>query len=170
MKTGRLLWAAICEQFGSAITRDYKNPVNFMWWIEQTHKTLRRFTIYNGSSPWFMGEQYNNDFERQVIEISLSKIWILIQKYPLFFFRLLFFHSDENGAVSNVKFYDYQLYFYQSLVFDLIFFLFTSVRTEDLNEYLVKLINSYCDYFLKTLQTIKCPMEDYTMDKYVFLI
>lgn len=67
----------------------------------------------------------------------------------------------------KIKMYDFQLYFYQSFVHDLIFFLFTSVRPNDLKENFHSFINYYHIVFTRTLKLVGMPMKDYTFEKYV---
>lgn len=65
----------------------------------------------------------------------------------------------------KIKIYDFQLYFYQSFVHDLIFFLFTSVRPEDLRNNFNTFINYYHSEFVNTLKLTNCPLDDFTFEK-----
>lgn len=71
---------------------------------------------------------------------------------------------DANRNVSDVKIYDFQLYFYHSFALDLVFFLFTSVRLDDLNEHFDSFIQFYHSRFYKTLMEANCPLEHYTFE------
>lgn len=71
------------------------------------------------------------------------------------------------GRPNKVKFYDYQLIAYKSVVQDLIFFLFTScneaVRMNNIEDF----FKHYHNHFYTTLKLLKCPLEDYTYEMYV---
>lgn len=73
--------------------------------------------------------------------------------------------SSDPNAPLKVKLYDFQLYFYQSFVSDLIFFLFTSVRLTDLVTNFKSLIDCYYAEFIKTLGLVHCPLDDYSFEK-----
>lgn len=85
----------------------------------------------------------------------------------IFIFPLLSYLDDVKNS-TQVKIYDFQLYFYQSFACDLIFFLFSSVRCDELAKYFKMFIYHYHLEFLKTMKMLKCPREDYTYDKWVF--
>lgn len=57
------------------------------------------------------------------------------------------------------------MYCYQSFVHDLIFFLFTSVRPNDLDQHFKLFIDRYYEEFTTTLKSVNCPMDDYTYEK-----
>lgn len=67
----------------------------------------------------------------------------------------------------KVKIYDFQLYFYETFVCDLIFFLFTSVRCDELTKNFKLFINHYHSEFVKTMKSVNCPLDDYTYVKWV---
>lgn len=74
---------------------------------------------------------------------------------------------SDNDMIQEVKvkMYDFQLYSYQSLAFDLILFLFTSVRSNDLAENFKMFINYYHEEFVNELKLLNCPLNDYSFDK-----
>lgn len=76
-----------------------------------------------------------------------------------------FISEDDSGKTAKVRVYDFQLYYYQSFVSDLIFFLLSSVRSEDLKRNFRIFINHYHEHFVKTLKRVNCPLTDYTIDK-----
>lgn len=78
--------------------------------------------------------------------------------------NLFIFSTDANRNVSDVKIYDFQLYFYHSFALDLVFFLFTSVQLDDLNENFDSFIQFYHSRFYKTLMDANCPLEHYTFE------
>lgn len=71
---------------------------------------------------------------------------------------------DANVGIK-VKIYDFQLYFYQTFVCDLILFLFTSVCCTDLSKNFKTFIHVYHSEFTKTLELVNCPLDDYTFEK-----
>lgn len=72
---------------------------------------------------------------------------------------------DASGKTAKIRIYDFQLYFYQSFVRDLIFFLVTSVRLDDLVRNFRIFINHYHEHFVKVLKRANCSLNDYTIDK-----
>ncbi|XP_055309442.1 uncharacterized protein LOC129573174 [Sitodiplosis mosellana] len=73
--------------------------------------------------------------------------------------------DDIDVSVIKVKIYDFQLYFYQTFVCDLIFFLLTSVRSNDLTKHFKLFIRQYHLEFVNTMKLVNCPCDDYTFDK-----
>lgn len=57
------------------------------------------------------------------------------------------------------------MYSYQSFALDLILFLFSSVRPNDLMTNFHSFIKEYHKEFVKTLKIVNCSVEDYTFDK-----
>lgn len=74
--------------------------------------------------------------------------------------------NNEKEQIK-VKIYDFQLYFYESFVHDLLHFLFTSVRGIDLVKNFKQFIQFYHLEFSKMIILVKCPCEDYTFEKWV---
>lgn len=83
------------------------------------------------------------------------------------YFSINIMHLDDTTEDKRieVKFYDFQLYFYQSFVHDLIFFLFTSVCPIDLATNFKLFISYYHMQLVKTLKSVNCPLDDYTFEK-----
>lgn len=77
---------------------------------------------------------------------------------------LTFFLSLDTNP-TKVKIYDFQSFYYESFVHDLIFFLFTSVRNNDLKANFKSFIDHYLVEFVKTMNFVKCPLDDYTSEK-----
>lgn len=77
----------------------------------------------------------------------------------------IFYSDDTTDKLVNTKFYDFQLYFYDSFAHDLIFFLLTSVHSNDLRKDFKLFIEHYHVEFIKTLQFVSCPLDDYTFEK-----
>lgn len=75
------------------------------------------------------------------------------------------FLDESSKQPIKAKIYDFQLYFYQSFVHDLVLFLFSSVRCGDLANNFRTFIDFYHLEFTKTLKRVNCPLEDYTLDK-----
>lgn len=65
----------------------------------------------------------------------------------------------------KTKIYDFQVYYYETFVFDLIFFLGTSVSLNELAQNFKSFIMFYHAEFIKTLKLMNCPLEDYTFEK-----
>lgn len=64
-----------------------------------------------------------------------------------------------------MKIYDFQLYFYGSFAHDLVFFLLSSVKNNDLKMNIVLFIDYYMFEFKKTMEYLKMPLDDYTDEK-----
>lgn len=77
------------------------------------------------------------------------------------------FLDDHVDKPIKVKIYDFQLYFYQTFVCDLIFFLFTSVRCDDLKKNFKLFIYHYHSAFINTMKLANCSRDDYTYEKLV---
>lgn len=79
---------------------------------------------------------------------------------------ILFCQLDSSQAVPiKIKIYDFQLYYYQSFVHDLMFFLCMCVRPNELISNFKLLIDYYHAEFLKTLDFVNVPKDDYTFEK-----
>lgn len=90
----------------------------------------------------------------------------LILNFKSFLLRCSSFCADNIADESiKIKIYDFQMYFYQSFVHDLIFFLFTSVRPDDLAADFKLFIHCYQAEFVGTLKSVNCPLDDYTFEK-----
>lgn len=76
------------------------------------------------------------------------------------------FHLDNDDESIQVKIYDFQLYFYESFVHDLLHFLFTSVIGINLRKNFKRFIFHYHFEFFKMMKLVKCPYEDYSFEKY----
>ncbi|GJQ74273.1 hypothetical protein Trydic_g19172 [Trypoxylus dichotomus] len=72
--------------------------------------------------------------------------------------------KDENGKPIKNKIVDLQIMQYSSCIRDLIFFLFTSVINEDLDENYDKLIDLYCETFVDYLKDFGLDGRDYTRE------
>lgn len=92
----------------------------------------------------------------------------LVPHMTLSFLILLIYINDVADEPIRVKIYDFQLFFYESFVYDLIFFLFTSVRCDDLTKNFQRFINYYLAEFVKTMNLVNCPLDDYSYEKCVF--
>nr|XP_023014587.1 uncharacterized protein LOC111504301 [Leptinotarsa decemlineata]XP_023014588.1 uncharacterized protein LOC111504301 [Leptinotarsa decemlineata] len=68
----------------------------------------------------------------------------------------------ENNETVACKFVDFQLYTYDSVVIDLFFFLFTSVRRDVLEENLDFLIEYYHQVFVETLSSCHCDTSPFS--------
>lgn len=74
--------------------------------------------------------------------------------------------SDSNGKPEQIKIVDFQITLEESLVHDLIFFLFTSIEMNILNEKFDDFIDYYFQHFYKFLEQIGCPLEDFSQEKF----
>lgn len=72
--------------------------------------------------------------------------------------------KDVDGEIENVKFVDFQFPDYKSPVADLIFFLFSSVSTDVLSEYLDDLLEYYYIHFIEMLSQLNCELSFLTWD------
>lgn len=82
----------------------------------------------------------------------------------MFIFHIITTDNNADEPIK-IKIYDFQLYFYQSFVHDLIFFLCTSVRRNDLVNDFLLFIHCYHAEFVKTLKLVNCSLDDYTFEK-----
>lgn len=75
--------------------------------------------------------------------------------------------SDSEGKPNNIKMVDFQLTLKDSLAYDVIFFLLSSVRTEIINEKIDSFIEFYYQHFYNCLAQLGCPLEDFTEEKFM---
>ncbi|XP_055600899.1 uncharacterized protein LOC129749831 isoform X2 [Uranotaenia lowii] len=70
---------------------------------------------------------------------------------------------DSKNRPSELKFVDFQLIQLNSLVRDVLFFIFTSVTESDFEEHVDTYLRNYFDYFRQQLAELQCPcLEKYT--------
>lgn len=93
-----------------------------------------------------------NKKKRQTNPLTISIVIVII-----------FAFLDDTEV--EAKIYDFQLYFYQTFVCDLILFLFTSVCCADLAKKFETFIHVYHTEFTKTMKLVNCPLDDYSYDK-----
>ena len=74
---------------------------------------------------------------------------------------------DDQGIPQEIRIVDYQTTHYNTAVVDLIFFLFTSVQNEVLEENLEEFFRSYFDEFQRCLQANGCPLKDFTYESFM---
>lgn len=81
---------------------------------------------------------------------------------------ICFVHYIDEASNNSikVKMYDFQVYCYETFALDLIFFLFTSVRSIDLVNNFKSFINHYHEEFIQSLKLVNCPLEDYVFEKW----
>lgn len=73
----------------------------------------------------------------------------------------------DGGTVIKNKFVDFQAYSYNSPVRDLLFFLFTSVQAEVIQENLNDLLKFYHEYFINTLSDLGCCTDQFSYEKFM---
>ncbi|XP_055839679.1 uncharacterized protein LOC129907436 [Episyrphus balteatus] len=74
---------------------------------------------------------------------------------------------DESGAPEKIKFVDFQISQYESLMHDLIFLLLTSVETSVVDEHFYDLMVYYYSEFMECLEKTLCSTEEYSFDKFM---
>ncbi|XP_031633860.1 uncharacterized protein LOC116347423 [Contarinia nasturtii] len=104
-----------------------------------------------------MHEKYMKDFS-----IAIDTPYTTVVHGDLWFNNIMI-RKDTKSI--KVKIYDFQTYFYESFVFDLSYFLFTSVGNIDLNANFTLFVDYYISEFQKMMNLLKCPMDDYTHEK-----
>lgn len=100
------------------------------------------------------------------INYVMIKKGILKTALKHYYLHRVFFLTNNMDGPIKIKIYNSQLYFYQSFMHDLIFFLFTSVCSNDLAKDFKLFIRCYHAEFVKTLKLVNCPLDDYTYEKY----
>lgn len=78
--------------------------------------------------------------------------------------------ADTTGRIETVKFFDYQLMAHDSFANDLVFFLFSSVNHVDRRMHMEHFFKYYHEHLYKTLALLECPLDDYTYEKYVYIL
>ncbi|XP_031633861.1 uncharacterized protein LOC116347425 [Contarinia nasturtii] len=106
-----------------------------------------------------MHEKYMKD-----LTIAIDTPYTTIVHGDLWINNIMIRNQLDSNSI-NVKIYDFQSYFYESFVFDLAFFLFTSVGNIDLNANFTLFVDYYISEFQKMMNLLKSPMDDYTHEK-----
>lgn len=99
--------------------------------------------------------EYNTEVKEPYVTITHQDLWVnnFMIKY------------EKNILTSN-KFVDFQGCTYDSPVRDVLFFLFTSVQFDVLQDQLDKLLEYYHQYFEKTLEDLGCPTDEFSEEHY----
>lgn len=71
----------------------------------------------------------------------------------------------EDGIPKHVKIVDFQITIYGSLAYDVIFFLFTSVKVPLLENNFDDLLLYYYDQFTSVLKNANVPLDNYSYEK-----
>lgn len=74
---------------------------------------------------------------------------------------------DKNGKAIKNKIVDLQIITYNSVVRDLVFFMFTSVINTDLDKHYQEFLQIYHDNFINTLKTFKIDLSPFTWDAFI---
>lgn len=99
---------------------------------------------------------FNKDVREPYVTITHQDLWVnnFMIKY------------DKKIITSN-KFVDFQGCTYDSPVRDLLFFLFTSVQLDILQNQLDNFMEYYHQYFEKTLEDLGCPTDEFSEDHFI---
>lgn len=73
---------------------------------------------------------------------------------------------DSNGKPEQIKIVDFQITIEESLIHDLIFFLFTSIQMDILSEKFDEFMDYYYHHFYKCLEQMGCPLNDFGREKF----
>lgn len=71
----------------------------------------------------------------------------------------------SNDQPEHVKIIDFQITLYGSVAYDIIFFLFTSVKTTILENHFDELLQYYYDQLMSILGNSNVPLENYSYEK-----
>jgi len=71
-----------------------------------------------------------------------------------------------DNQLVDVKFVDFQIYEYSSLMRDVVFFLFSSVQIPVLQNHYDNLISCYYDNLIKTLKILKCDTSRFSFESF----
>uniref|UniRef100_A0A1L8DNF4 Putative juvenile hormone-inducible protein n=1 Tax=Nyssomyia neivai TaxID=330878 RepID=A0A1L8DNF4_9DIPT len=74
---------------------------------------------------------------------------------------------DDDGKPERVKIFDFQLVMYASMSLDVLFFLFTSVQDDILQENFDDFLKFYFEEFCSSLQFFGCPLDEFTWEKFL---
>lgn len=77
---------------------------------------------------------------------------------------------DEKGNPQKIRIVDYQVTGFNTLVQDLLFFLFSSVENEVVEKNLDNLIEIYYNEFYWSLMTNGCPIDEFSWDRFVEMV
>lgn len=80
-------------------------------------------------------------------------------------FLLIIYLDDTANECIRIKIYDFQLYSYQSFAFDLMLFLFSSVRSIDLAKNFHMFINRYHKEFVETMESVGFMSNEYSFGR-----
>lgn len=79
--------------------------------------------------------------------------------------------KDDNGNVLEIKIVDFQTPQYQSLTYDVLFFMFSSIAPGILYEHIDELLHTYHDSFISCLQQFEIKnLEQFSFDQFIIEI
>lgn len=96
---------------------------------------------------------------------KLTEFFFVIDRESSIFNEIIFFYLDIEDKPLKIRIYDFQFYYYNSFVHDLMFFLCTSVCTNDLAQNFTLFLKHYQEQFLLTLKQVNCPLDEYSFEK-----
>ncbi|CAD6998414.1 uncharacterized protein LOC101454585 [Ceratitis capitata] len=79
----------------------------------------------------------------------------------------IMFKYDDQNQPTTLKFVDFQIAQYESFVHDIIFFLFSSVDANVLEDNFENLLEAYYDAFIHNLKEVQVPTDDYSYEGFV---
>ena len=94
-----------------------------------------------------------------------STIWSTIIHCDLWINNILF-HKNVNSEIDDVKFIDFQSYFFQSPLRDLVFFICVNLDLEKVQNILTNLLDLYYDIFIGTLKMFSCDITPFARKKF----
>lgn len=108
---------------------------------------------------------FTNRLEGKTFKCIPEEPWATII-HGDFWVNNILFHKNEEGRSDNVKFVDFQLYWYSSPLKDLPYFLCGSLSEDTMFNHFDDLLNVYYDSFIKTLKRMNCNTAVYTRESF----
>ncbi|XP_023297100.2 uncharacterized protein LOC111679738 [Lucilia cuprina] len=188
LQHARVILPQVAQFHALAIALRMKKPEDFN---KNIRPNFRRFDVNNG-----MSEEAKLQFEQELLddvvaatgndEIILQRVRELINEYnnlmsspdkeddlytTIVHFDMwinnLMIKYDENNLPCQVKIIDFQMAEYESLVYDVIFFMFSSLEIEVLEHYTNELFLLYYNSLIKCLNSVGISTKPYSFESFL---
>ncbi|XP_065369198.1 uncharacterized protein LOC135961600 [Calliphora vicina] len=188
LQHARIILPQVAQFHALAIALRLKRPDEFN---KNIRPNFRRFDVNNG-----MSEEAKLQFEQELLddvaaathndEVILQRVRELIEDYnnlmsspdkeddlytTIVHFDMwinnIMIKYDENNLPCQVKLIDFQMAEYESLVYDVIFFMFSSLEIKVLEHHLDELFLLYYNSFIKCLNSVGSSTKNYSFESFL---
>lgn len=93
-------------------------------------------------------------------------IFLLSISFLVKYFKEIWFSDKDNNPI-DMKLLDFQIYSYNSVMLDILFFLFTSTDYSMMRPKFYDFLRIYYDQFIRTLTQVGCPTKDFSFESFI---